>query len=132
MSTPTSRAQAEAARARREADLERALVRRGVRDADLDDARALLDRDVEDAADPDHVADVADALLSRRPELFENVNDESQRRRSAGGFPGGSGPKKRNGPQGREPGAYGRARAEQRFGPRGVSSLEETAMKVSR
>lgn len=113
--TTADRERASAAEERRTAALERALVRRGVGDDDLDDAVTILAKKVAKDADADAIAEEADALKTRRPELFEATEPAPVRRPGSGALPPGA-PKGRPRPQGQEFGAGGLARAKRRFG----------------
>lgn len=104
----------QAAAERRTASLERALVRRGVDDADLDDAVSLLDKAVPAGGDADAIASAADALKERRTELFGGTTKQDTRV-PAGSTPPGR-PPARNQPKGNQFGAGGLARAERRWG----------------
>lgn len=114
--TAADRERATAAEERRTAALERALVRRGVDEDDLDDAVTILAKKVAKDADAEAIAEEADALKARRPELFgegETKTPPPPRKRSGDLPPGKPGRKKG------EPAAFGAgglARAQRRFG----------------
>lgn len=115
-----SREKSTAAEERRTAALERALVRRGVADDDLDDAVTILAKKVATDADAEAIAEEADSLKERRPELFGTAEAAPVRRPGgAGGLPPGR-PAGRPKPQGAVFGAGGLARAERRFGKTGA------------
>jgi hypothetical protein len=107
------REKAIAAEERRAASLERALIRRGVGDADLDDAVALLQKQLGQDADADAIAAEADKLKERRAELFDGTVDDG-RPPAAQIPPGRTG----NPPRPRQAvfGQGGLARAEKRWG----------------
>jgi hypothetical protein len=108
---------AAAAAERKTAAVERALVRRGIGDDDLDDAAVLLLNRLDKDADADAIAEAADALKERRPELFDSTGTPPPVRGGGQLPPGGTG--KKGGPKGGTFGAAGLARAERRFGKTG-------------
>lgn len=105
----------EAAQERRQTQLERVLVRRGVNDDDLDDAVLLLSRGLDDDADADAIADAADKLKERRAELFGEKEEGTGRPPRRTDLPPGDKGRKKATP-GQKFGAGGLARAERRFG----------------
>lgn len=114
----SERERAEAREEKRTAALERALVRRGVADEDLDDAVTILGKKLAADADAEAIAEEADALKTRRPELF-GAEEAAPTRRPAAQIPPGR-PAGRPRPKGAVFGAGGLARAEKRFGKTGA------------
>lgn len=110
------RERAEAAAERRQSSLERALVRQGVNDDDLDDAVLLLDRGLDKDADADAILDAAKKLKERRAELFDGEAPPSSGSGRRDLPPGDK--KRKPGTPGRKFGEGGLARAERRFGKR--------------
>lgn len=108
------REKADAAAERRQASVERALIRAGVNEDDLDDAVVLLEKGLDKDADADAIKDAADKLKERREELFTSTGTKPPGRPAAPTPSGRPGP--RNTPQDKPFGAGGLARAEKRFG----------------
>jgi hypothetical protein len=98
----------EAAAEKRTTRIERALVRAGATEDDLDDATLLLSNKLEDDADVDDIAAAAKALKERRPELFAAPATAETKKKGA--LPGGK-PGARKTPDGVKPGQAGRAAA---------------------
>lgn len=94
-----------------------ALTRAGATGDDLDDALALL-RIADDASDDD-IKTAAEALKTRRPEMFGGGTQQQQRVTQPSGGIGGTGPQgAAAGGQRQAPGALGSAYADRRFGKR--------------
>lgn len=114
--TQAERERREAAEEKHTSRMERALIRRGVDEDDLDDAVVLLSRNVKQGDDLDTIAEAADSLKERRAELFGGRDEDDQdqdRRRRGGELPTGR-PRERNRPSGAPFGAGGLAEAKRR------------------
>jgi len=113
-----ARERREAAKKARRADLRGALREEGVAREDLDDAFAILDREVDDEYDEDDLIDAVTTLRDRRPGLFgEDDGDEAAAaaaaaRKNRGNLPKGRSRKPR--PQAQPFGAGGLERARRR------------------
>lgn len=112
--TAADKRQADADKLVRTTTMERALVRAGVNDADLDDAVTLLGTGLAADADADAIKAAADKLKERRAELFDGQSTGNGRPPAGGMPPGRPGGKPR--PKGEPFGAEGLARAQKRWG----------------